>query len=259
MTELTGIKGVLIDLGGVVYSGDTPIPGAAEALARLNEAGLPYRFLTNTTSQPISGILAKLNKLGIEAERRDLFTPSLAARSYLETHDLAPHFLVAPALMEDFDGIGSGGSEAVVIGDARDGFTYDSLTDAFRRILDRAAFVALASNRSYVGSDGRPCLDVGAFVAALQYATRTDPVVLGKPSADFFHLAAADMELEPAEVVMIGDDYEFDALAAIEAGLSAIFVRSGKAPPEETDAGGASPTAICDDLAAAVEHILTGK
>lgn len=256
MRTLAGIKGALIDLGGVVYKGDRVIDGSVAALARLDQAGLPYRFLTNTTSQPIAGILDKLASLGVPADRAHIFTPSIAARAYLEQNGLAPHFLIAPALAEDFEGLTEGTRPAVVIGDARDGFTYERLNDAFRRILDGAAFIALANNRSYVDGDGRPCLDVGAFVAALAYATQTEPVVLGKPSADFFALAAADMGLSPADVVMIGDDYEFDVLAAVEAGLAGIFVHSGKAPPADAAARKPQPSAEADDLAAAISLLL---
>src|SRR5690349_13438209 len=58
------VKGVLIDLGGVVYQGGAAIRGSIDAVRRLKQAGMPVRFLTNTTSQPLSGILAKLVGLG---------------------------------------------------------------------------------------------------------------------------------------------------------------------------------------------------
>ena len=43
-------KAVLIDLAGVLHVGDQAIPGAVDALARLRAAGIPLRFLTNTTT-----------------------------------------------------------------------------------------------------------------------------------------------------------------------------------------------------------------
>ncbi|MEW5422903.1 TIGR01458 family HAD-type hydrolase [Amorphus sp. 3PC139-8] len=257
MSELTSIEGVLIDLGGVVYTGDQALEGATAALARLRRSGRPIRFLTNTTSQPISGIHAKLKRLGIDAARDEIFTPSIAARAYLRQNGLAPHFLVAPSLREDFEDLPEGDRPAFVIGDARDGFTYQALNEAFRRLLNGAAFVALANNRSYVGGDGAPCLDVGAFVAALHYASGVEPVVLGKPSPDFFQLAVADMGLSPDKVAMIGDDYEFDVLAAIEAGLSGVFARSGKAKPQSVPSPSSHQPVEVDDLAGAIDLLLS--
>jgi HAD superfamily hydrolase (TIGR01458 family) len=250
------IKGVLIDLGGVVYQGSAAVAGSIDAIKRLRRAGTPFRFLTNTTSQPLSGILAKLSSLGIEASREDLFTPAIAARNYIVEHDLEPFFLISPVLKEDFQRLPMGRRAAVVIGDARDGFTYASLNDAFRRVDNGAAFIALANNRVFIGEDGKASLDVGAFVAALEYATGRTPIVLGKPSAAFFHLAVADMGLKPQEVVMVGDDAEFDVAAALEAGLAGFLVRTGKWRPGAADGLSTQPTGEFDDLAAAVEAIL---
>ena len=73
--------GVLIDLGGVVYQGQDALPGAVEAINRLKTAGLPIRFLTNTTSEPKRIMLARLDRLGIPAAPEELFTPADAARS----------------------------------------------------------------------------------------------------------------------------------------------------------------------------------
>ncbi|MDW6021779.1 TIGR01458 family HAD-type hydrolase [Mesorhizobium sp. BAC0120] len=250
------IKGVLIDLGGVVYQGGAAIRGSIDAVRRLKQAGMPVRFLTNTTSQPLSGILAKLAGLGIEASREDLFTPAIAARTYILKHDLEPFYLISPALKQDFERLPMGSRPAVVIGDARDGFTYAGLNDAFRRLDKGAEFLALASNRVFIGEDGKPSLDVGAFVAALEYATGRTAVVLGKPSPAFFQLAVADMGLKPGAVAMIGDDAEFDVAAAIEAGLSGYLVQTGKWRPGTAERLSIRPTGEHEDLAAAVEGLL---
>ena len=100
-------------------------------------------------------------------------------------------------------------------------------------------------NRYWRRADGL-ALDVGAYAAALEYATRRDAVVVGKPAEAFFGAAVADMELEQA--VMIGDDAEADVGGAMAAGLPGILVRTGKyrqdaIPPEVT------PTAIVDSIA----------
>lgn len=249
-------KGVLIDLGGVVYQGDALIEGARDALSCLTAAGLPFRFLTNTTSQPLAAIAEKLNRFGIAVEKASIFTPAAAARAHILEQGLDPHFLVAPSLMEDFAGLQAGPRSAVILGDAREGFTYQTLNHAFRRLHDGAELIALAGNRFYADADGRPSLDAGAFAAALEYASGKKALVLGKPSADFFHLAAADMGLMPEEVVMIGDDAEFDVAAAVRAGLSGILVHTGKWNPDATSGIVPYPTAESADLNAAVAELL---
>ncbi len=250
------LSGLLIDLSGVVYQGKSAVAGSPEAIRRLRDAGMPLRFLTNTTSQPLSGILEQLSGIGISASHEEIFTPAKAARSFLVENGLEPHFLVAPALLEDFRDLPGGQTPAVVVGDAGEGFTYARLNDAFRRIDGGATLIALAKNRQFIGRDGRPTLDVGAFVAALEYATRKPAVVLGKPAAGFFRLAASDMGLPPDQVGMIGDDAEFDVAAAIEAGLAGYLVRTGKWTPDSQDGLELQPDHVFDDLRAAVRFAL---
>jgi HAD superfamily hydrolase (TIGR01458 family) len=250
------IKGLLIDLEGVVYQGRAALPGAVEAIRRLRGAGFPYRFLTNTTSQPIEQIRSKLGGLGIAAEPGDIFTPALAAREWLAERDLSPRLLIAAALEADFGDLAGSAGEAVVIGDAREGFTYAALNAAFRKIKEGAVFVALASNRMFIDDNGAPSLDVGAFVAALEYASGQDAVVLGKPAPGFFRLACTDIGLAPQHVAMIGDDAEFDVIAAGRAGLTGYLVHTGKWSPEVLASLESEPNAEFEDLAAAVDHVL---
>jgi len=72
------VQGVLIDIAGVLYDGDTPIPGAVEAILRLTEAGVPHRFLTNTTRSTRQRLLEKLRRMGFGIEWDSLFTAPVA-------------------------------------------------------------------------------------------------------------------------------------------------------------------------------------
>ena len=83
------IAGVLLDLAGVVYQGGKLLPGAREAIERLRAAGLPIRFITNTTRSPKKIILADLKTLGLEISDDELFTPAQAARAWLTAHGCA--------------------------------------------------------------------------------------------------------------------------------------------------------------------------
>ena len=250
------IKGFLIDLGGVVYQGDTLIPGSAEAIAALRDASAPFRFLTNTTSAPKRTIVAKLASLGVPVEPEHLFTPAIAARHLIAEGGLKPYFLVRPALMEDFHGLPEGEGPAVIVGDAGDGFTYDAMNEAFRKIEAGAEFIALATNRKFAGPDGQLCLDTGAFVAALEFASSRKATVVGKPAPEFFRAACADMGLEPSETAMIGDDAEFDASAAVKSGLTGALVHTGKWHEGAADGLKPPPSAEYADLKAAVEALL---
>lgn len=252
------LRGVLLDLSGVLYEGDAPVPGAREALDRLRGAGIPHRFVTNTTRRPRRRLVQDLAAMGFEIDAAALFTPAAAARRRLEAERLAPHLLIHPALAEEFEGLADGaGGEAVVLGDAGEGFDYAALNAAFRKLAGGAAFLAMAKNRSFKDADGGLSLDAGAFVAALEYASRREAVVLGKPAPAFFAAALADMGVAAGEAAMIGDDAESDASGALAAGLKAgVLVRTGKYRDGDETRVDPAPTAVVADIGEAVSWIL---
>ena len=253
------VKGVLLDLAGVLYEDDSAVAGAVEAVARLRAAGLPVRFLTNSTRRPRRAILARLARLGFDVSPDELFTPAGAACAVLADRGLAPHLLIHPDLAEDFAGCGGAGpGRAVVIGDAGPHFAFDTLNAAFRVLDEGADFLALAANRTFRDADGRRSMDAGAFVAALEYATNRKAEVLGKPAPGYFKLALASMRVAAADAVMVGDDAEADVAGALEAGLgAAVLVRTGKYVAGDEVRVAPPPSATVDDLAAAVAWILS--
>ena len=195
--------------------------------------------------------------MGISIADNELFTPAQAARAWLAARGLTPHLLIHPALVEDFVGVGGTAGEAVVVGDAAEGFTYPALNQAFRKLLAGAEFLALANNRSFKDEDGELSLDAGAFVAALEYASRRKAVVLGKPAAEFFQAALASIACNGKEAVMVGDDAEADVAGALAAGIgSALLVRSGKYRPGDENRVDPAPTDTVADLAAAARWIM---
>lgn len=251
------IRGVLLDLAGVVYDGEEPIAGAVEAVAELHEAGLPLRFVSNTTRSAKQAIVAKLRAMGLDVGEHEVFTPAAAARDWLLCHERSPHLLIHPGLEPEFRDLPQGGQSAVVIGDAGEGFSYTALNEAFRLLIDGAAFLALAANRTFRDDDGRLSLDAGPFVAALEFATGRHATVLGKPSGDFFLAALADMGCPANAAAMVGDDAEADVAGALRAGIgTALLVRSGKYRPGDEARFDPPPTAVVKDLTAAAEWII---
>lgn len=250
------VKGVLLDLSGVLYDGDTAIPGGVEAVARLREAGLPVRFLTNSTRSPRRALLQKLSRMGFDLDEAELFTPASAACALLREQGLRPHLLIHPDLEEDFGGV-ERGEGAVVVGDAGPFFSFETLNAAFRVLMKGARFYALAANRTFRDADGELSMDAGAFVAALEYASGTEAQVLGKPAQAFFAAALEDMGVAPGDAAMVGDDVESDVSGALTAGLGrAVLVRTGKYREADEDRGDPAPSHVAPDLSAAVDWLL---
>ena len=251
------IRAVLLDLAGVVYQGEQPLPGAVTAVGALRDAGLRLRFLTNTTRTPRRELLRRLEAMGVPIAQEELFTPAQAANVWLRAKKLSPYLLVHPALKEDFESLDGAKGEAVVVGDAGEAFTYPALNTAFRKLIAGAEFLALARNRTFKDIDGELSLDAGAFVTALEYSSRREATLLGKPAPAFFRSALAGTGSGGEEAVMVGDDAEADVAGALAAGIgSALLVRTGKYRQGDEEKVEPRPTQTVDDLAAATRWIM---
>ena len=252
------IEGVLLDLSGVLYVGDSALTGATRALARLREAGLPVRFVTNVTRRPFDEILERLRAMGFDIAPDELLTAPRAARAYVDSRGLRPYLLIHPALEPEFADLDTGSPNAVLLGDAEDRFDYAHLNRAFRVIMEGGALLAMGNNQYFQDRDGLS-LDIGPFVAALEYASGERAVVLGKPSADFYAVAVASLGCEAARAVMVGDDALADVDGALAAGLQGILVRTGKYRPGDEDRITHSGAQVVDDFVAAVQRILSAR
>ena len=118
--------------------------------------------------------------------------------------------------------------EAIILGDLYKEFSWEKLNKAFQIILEaNPLIIALHKNR-YCKRENKLGLDLGPFVAALEYATSKKSVLIGKPEKNFFNLAIEDIKLKNEEVLMIGDDIIADIGGAKNILLKTIQVKTGK-------------------------------
>ncbi len=252
------IRGVLLDLSGVLYVGTQRLPGALEAVAELSATGIPLRYITNTTRSPRSAILSKLVKMGLTLDPETLYTAPEAALSHIQARGLRPYLIVHPDLQSEVGAEDSGPWDAVLVGDAGEAFTYGRLNTAFRLLMAGASLYAMADTRYFKEADGLS-LDAGPFVAALEYASGVKATVLGKPAASFFHAAAQSMGVAPEEVVMVGDDALSDVQGALAAGMQSILVRTGKYQPGDERRIALPGAVVLDDIGATVGWLLAQR
>ena len=256
-------RAILFDMDGVLYNSDTPIPGAAEALAWLRAQAIPHLFVTNTTSRSRSVLVEKLARFGIPAVPSQILTPCVAASAWLRERDARRvAVFVPPKTRCEFDGIdclpddAESGADHVVIGDLGERWDFRALNRAFRLLHHNpeATFLALGMTRFWQAQDG-VALDVAPFVAALSHATGREPVVFGKPTAHFFHAAAGQLGLPASQILMVGDDVVTDIGGAQLAGLRGVLVKTGKFRPSDLEAE-VKPDWVLDSVADLPEFYL---
>jgi HAD superfamily hydrolase (TIGR01458 family) len=245
------VRALLIDLDGVLYVEEDAIAGAVAAVERLRRRGFHLRFVTNTTAHSRKRTLDKLARLGFSVADRELVTPAaLAVRHCAERGRLRVALIMNDEVKQDFAELQEteNGPEAVIIGDLGEAFGYDVLNRAFREVMNGAELVALQKNRYWMRADGLS-LDVGPFVAAIEFATGREAYVVGKPARGFFEQVLADLGVAAGEAAMVGDDIESDIGGALRAGLAGILVRTGKYREDRVRDSGIEPTATVGSIA----------
>ncbi|MER5211746.1 HAD-IIA family hydrolase [Streptomyces sp. NPDC002838] len=254
---MESVRAVLIDIDGVLTVSWRPLPGAVEALRDIREAGLAVALVTNTTSRTRASIAATLEDAGFPVAAEDILTAPAVTAAHLAEHwpgarcvllnsgdireDLGDVTLLDPA---DTDGE----ADVVVVGGAGPEFGYAALDGAFRHLQRGARLVAMHRNLYWRTEDGLR-LDSGAFLIGLEQAARTEAEVTGKPSPAFFGAALAHLGAGPDEAVMVGDDIESDVLAAQDAGITGVLVKTGKYLPETHRAARGTPDHVIDSFA----------
>jgi len=239
----------VLDLDGVVWLGDQPIPGAAEAVGTLRARGERVLFATNNSFARLAEQEAKLERFGIPAHG-DVLTSAMAAARLVEAGERA---LVCggPGIAEALEGRGAtpvrdGDADAVVVGFHRD-FDYERLRVAVRAVQRGARLIATNDDATYPTPDGL-IPGGGAIVAAVAYASGVRAVVAGKP-----HAPMADLVREAGGETgtVVGDRPETDGAFARTLGYRFALVLSGVT--HETDLPvEPAPDTVAPSLAALV-------
>jgi HAD superfamily hydrolase (TIGR01458 family) len=246
------VKGLLLDIDGVLTVSWKPIPGAVDAIDALRAAEMPFLLLTNTTIKTRRDLVRTLRDGGFDVLGDEILTATVGTGAYLRRHHPGERcYLIAKGdVSEDLFGVDlvEDEAEVVVISGAEEGFTYDKLNKAFNMLMSGASLVTMHKNLYWKTEDGMK-LDAGAFVAGLELASGTEATVVGKPSAPFFDAALDLLGIDRSHTAMIGDDIESDVLAAQSAGLTGIQVRTGKYRVDDLERASGEPDHVIDSIA----------
>nr|XP_026695462.1 haloacid dehalogenase-like hydrolase domain-containing protein 2 isoform X3 [Ciona intestinalis] len=184
--SLKQIKAVLIDLSGTLHVGNNIIPGAQNAVNKLRKSRLKIKFVTNTTKESHQSLHDRLNRLGFEVKKDEIFTSLSSVRTLIDKMKLRPHLMLSESAKRDFFGVETENPNAVVMGLSPDHFNYEEMNKAMKLLQNGAKLIAINKAR-YFQRENDIALGTGAFVAALEYATDVKSIVVGKPEKSFFH------------------------------------------------------------------------
>lgn len=254
---------IVCDLDGVLWLGDSPIAGAADAIAELRAAGHRLVFASNFSFALPGELASKLEGMGVAADG-DVVTASMAAGALVKPGERVL-VLGGPGVFEAVHEAGgeavdataaqeppARGIDTVVVG-FRDDVTWDHLRRASTAVRAGARFIATGTDATLPTADG-PVPGTGAIVAAVAVASGCQPAVAGKPFGPMADLITG--RFGPASWV-VGDRGETDGAFAQTLGAGWALVLSGVTHSGDLPVA-PTPDVVDDDLAGFAARVRCG-
>jgi NagD protein len=246
-------QGLLIDMDGVIYGGDTLIPGADKFISKLLEQKIPFSFMTNNSQRTRLEVVRKLKKLGIIVTEKHVYTSAMATGKFLASQipggtayvlgdgglltSLHENGIIMVETEPDF----------VVLGEGRN-FTLEMVNRAVDMVLAGAKFITTNRDPS-PKKKGWSNLGIAATTAMIEEATGIKAFVVGKPSPVMMRAARKSIGLETAETTIIGDTMDTDIQGGVQMGYKTILVLSGVSKKEELSTYAFKPDLVISSVA----------
>ena len=190
---------------------------------------------------------------GVKAEPWQVITSATAAVDYLL--DRYPHG--GPVYIIGEQGIIEACAEhgyiqsetealAVVVGIDRK-LTYDKLKTATLLIRSGVPFIGTNPDRTFPTPLGL-VPGAGAILAAIEAATSTSPIIVGKPEPAMYQIALQRLKILPQNALVVGDRPETDIAGAQLLGCHTALMLSGVTDIDQAKAWHPAPDIIIKDL-----------
>ncbi|KQL21085.1 TIGR01457 family HAD-type hydrolase [Cytobacillus solani] len=245
-------KGYLIDLDGTMYRGTELIKEAANFVNELIKLDLPYLFVTNNSSRTPQQVADKLCSFSIPATSKQIFTTSMATANYVyeQKNDASVYVIgeegIRTALADKGLTFAEENADYVVVGIDRS-INYEKLATACLAVRNGAAFIstngdiAIPTERGLLPGNG-------SLTSVITVSTQTKPIFIGKPESIIMEQALQVLGTKKSETLMVGDNYDTDILAGMNAGMDTLLVHTGVTTKELLSNYEKKPTYVVKSL-----------
>lgn len=267
--HMNHLKNFILDMDGVLWHGETAVPGLRFFFDTLQELKINFVLATNNASKTPEQYVEKLHSFGVEVALEQVLTSAIVTASYLQqtyATDTAVYVLGGNGLHEAVRQQGFSilttadvferglRADVVVVGLSREA-TYNDFAAATICINEGAAFVGTNPDVTFTSEHG-PLPGAGAFLALVQAATAVEPITIGKPGQVIFEQAIKRVGGAPENTVMVGDRLDTDIAGGNMAGLNTILVLSGITTPDAFEENGPiKPTYVFANIQAIAEAL----
>jgi 4-nitrophenyl phosphatase len=273
MEPFNNIKALIIDMDGVLWHGNQPMPGLTDFFQTLRDQQIRFILATNNASLTQEQYVTKLAQMGVEVTRDEILTSSMATALYLSKHNnpaesrvfvigedgakqpLLDHGFTLTDLYELNDDKDNPNMGAHIVVCGKDcTLTWDKLATATLNIRAGAQFIGTNADTTLPTERGLTHGN-GAILAALQAATGVTPTIIGKPEPIIYQQALALLGVDPTQTVAIGDRLETDILGAVRTGIRSLMVLSGVSTEEDFKTTDYQPTWVMPDIRAVTQAL----
>lgn len=265
--NLQSITHLIIDMDGVLWHGDEPMPGLQAFFALLRQRQVGFVLATNNSSKTPEEYTAKLARFGVEVPTGCILTSAQVAAAYLAdlTSPGARVYAIGgkgvrQALKQYGLVLTDKDVDYVVVGWDQQ-LTWDKLATAALLIHNGAGFIGTNPDSNYPTERG-PVPGNGAQLVALETTTGVAPIVVGKPEPQMYEEALRRMSARPETTAVIGDRLDTDIAGGVRVGLTTMLVLSGITNKADLADSPVKPDIVCADigeLLQRIESVLSGR
>jgi 4-nitrophenyl phosphatase len=256
--RLRGVRHLIVDMDGVLWRGDEPLPGLETFFAFLRDQDIEFVLVTNNASKRPGEYVQKLRRLGIEIPVKRILTSAQATAAYLR-RTAPPGSRVHVLGMEGLrHAIAAGGltladdeADYVVVGWTID-LNWQKLAAAALQIRRGAEFIGTNPDETFPSEMGLMPGN-GAILAALETATGVAPRIIGKPEPWLYREAMERMGAQPETTAVVGDRLGTDILGGVKAGILTVLVLSGVTSQADLAESAIRPDLVHADIAELVQ------
>lgn len=245
-------KGFLLDMDGVIYSGNDLIPGADKFVQTLQKKQIPFLFMTNNSQRTPMDAINKLKGMGINVEEKNIYSSAMATAWFLSfmkpngtAYVLGEGGLIT-SLHQNGYTLVNNNPDFVVVGEGRN-FTLEMVNHAVDMILSGSKLIATNLDPS-PKKKGWANLGIKAIVKMLEEATGKRAFSVGKPSPVMMRAARKYLGLEASETIIVGDTMDTDILGGVQLGYTTILTLSGVSKKANLNDYAFKPDIIVDSV-----------
>lgn len=233
MLEIKRIRGLILDMDGVLWRGPQAIGDLPGNFERIHSLGLQVVLASNNASKSVTKFLDKLAGFGVELHSDQIINSGVVAAQYLKKRhpDGGRVYVVGEdGLVETLSeaGFSASGKEpvvAVVVGIDRR-INYEKIAEAASLVRSGVPFIGTNPDKTFPSPQGL-LPGAGSMIASIEAAAGQEPIIVGKPETEIFEVALERMKISPSDALIVGDRIETDIVCGQRLGLQTALVLSG--------------------------------